>query len=165
MSATTALRQRHPAARWTRAEQLHMTMVFIGATPVEEVGRIEHAVAQVAARWTPFEVTTGEGGGFTNRRSGGVAWLRVAEGYRHVARLSLDLDEAMASASYAEMDPRPHLTLARGVTNELLEDLRATANELQLRWRVDNVALFRSHSGQQSRYEVLARHPLAGPRG
>lgn len=137
-------------------------MAFLGAMAPDEVPRLERAIAAVTARWEPFDVTMGDGGGFTDREDGGVAWLGVAGGAEQVAALSLELDAAMATRAFQKRPPRPHLTLARRVSDELLADLRAVAPALELGWRVDNVVLFRSHTDRHGgRYEELARHALA----
>jgi RNA 2',3'-cyclic 3'-phosphodiesterase len=165
LRATAALRARHPTARWTTAEQLHLTMVFLGSTDPEAVPRLQDAIADVTASWRPFAVTMGEGDGFTQRKGGGVAWLRVADGYEPASRLSRELDDAMASRAFRRIGPRPHLTLARKVTEDLLEDVRRTAPELRLGWTVDNIVLFRSHTDPGGgRYEELSRHAFSwGP--
>lgn len=162
VEAVAPLRARHSAARWTRPDQLHLTMAFLGAMAPDEVPRLEQAIAGVTARWAPFAVTMGDGGGFTQREDGGVAWLTVGEGAERVAALSLELDEAMATRAFERRPPRPHLTLARKVTDDLLADVRDLAPHLDLGWQVDNVALFRSYTDRHgSRYEELARYPLA----
>lgn len=138
-------------------------MVFLGGTPAREVPRLDDRLAATAGRWPAFRVTMGAGDGFTERRrSGGVAWLRVAEGYDQAARLALALDAAIGANAFAKVPPRPHLTLARGVTEALLADLRSGQPASHLGWPVDNLVLFRSHSAPGgSRYEELSRHPLA----
>lgn len=127
------------------------------------VPRLERGIAEVTGRWAPLEVTMGEGGGFTDREDGGVAWLGVAGGAEQVAELSLELDAAMATRAFQRRLPRPHLTLARHVSAELLADLAVVATGLDLGWTVDNVALFRSHTDHAgSRYEEISRHWLKG---
>lgn len=165
--ATAPLRERHPAARWTPAEQLHLTMVFIGNTAPAELPMLNEAIGLVTRSMAPFEVSMGRGDGFTERRrSGGVAWLRVARGYEQASALSLALDQQMATGAFIKTPPRPHLTLARSVTEELLADLRDFSGQLDLAWTVDNIVLFRSRSmNGGSYYEELARHPLGSSPG
>jgi RNA 2',3'-cyclic 3'-phosphodiesterase len=164
MRVTESLRGRHPMARWTPPEQLHLTMVFLGDVQADEVPRIDAAVAAIARGWPAFEVTMGVGDGFIGRRrGGGVAWLRVADGYDDVAQLARSLDQAIGADAFARVPPRPHLTLARGVTEELLADLRAGSPRPDLGWTVDSVVLFRSHGDSSgSTYEELGRHRLGG---
>lgn len=112
----------------------------------------------MAGRHAPFRVATGEGGGRTGGHPGGVAWLRLAQGGRELNGLAMDVDETIGSGTYdARKTPHPHLTVARGVTEAALADLRASASALNVTWTVDRVALFRSHTDPGgSRYEELA---------
>jgi 2'-5' RNA ligase len=128
---------------------------------VGKVDTIAASVAGAAASFAPFEVATGGGGGRPGGQRGGVAWLRLSTGAEEVGRLSLAIDRAIGSAFYAVIDPRPHLTLARGVDERVLDDVRGFAQGLDLRWTVDRVVLFRSHTDPSgSRYEELRSFPL-----
>lgn len=117
----------------------------------------------MAARHAPYQVATGEGGGRTGDRRGGVAWLRLAEGGHETGQIALDLDRAIGSATYdAGRPPHPHLTLARGVDQATLDDLRAVARDVTLRWMADRLVLYRSYTDPHgSRYEELAAVDLA----
>jgi len=150
----------HPVVRWLPPEKLHLTLVFLGPTDPLHVSSIAAALASVAARHAPIAVETGKGGGRIDGRRGGVAWLRLDRGERNMVRLSRDVDRALGSHAYsAGRGPRPHLTVARGATNELLQGLSLEA--VHMRWVVERIALFRSHTGPKgSRYEELAAYTL-----
>ncbi len=162
--ALAEVRIRHPQVRWLPPNKQHLTLVFLGPTDPSRVDSIAAACTQVAARHRPFEVATGDAGGRAGGRRGGVAWLRLADGGHEVARLSLDLDDTIGSDTFdAERAPRPHLTVARGVSEAALRDLGAVAKVVRLRWTVDRIVLFRSHTDAGgSRYEELASSRL-GP--
>jgi 2'-5' RNA ligase len=147
---------RYADARWSPASKLHLTFVFLGATDPAAVPTIEHVVAQVASGWRPFEVATGEGGGYLGAR-GGVAWLQLEDGREEAARLARALDDALEAHNYAARAPKPHVTLARRVTKPLLDDVHRIDTRLRARWRVERVVLFRSHTGPGSAaYEELS---------
>ena len=160
--ALAALRSRHPGARWLPPQKLHLTLVFLGQTDLCDVDRIATATAAVAARHQPFAVATGDGGGRVNTDRGGVCWLRLAHGGHETAQLALDLDAAIGSATYdATHAPHPHLTLARGVDQPALNDVRATADKLNIQWTADRLVLFRSFTDPRgSIYEELGAWPL-----
>ena len=79
-----------------------------------------------------------------------------------MAQLSLDVDGALGSNTYDEKHaPRPHLTVARKVSETALSDIQAVASQITLGWSVDRLVLFRSHTDPAgSIYEMLASHDL-----
>ena len=138
--------------------------MFLGQTDAARVATLTQQLAEVASRHAPFGVTTGDAGGRVGGRRGGVAWLRLADGGHEVAQLSIDMDDAIGSQTYdARNAPRPHLTVARRVTEAALADLRSAARSIRLSWIVDRIVLFRSHTGPAgSRYEELTSSRLGG---
>ena len=164
--ALAPLREAFPAARWVAPHKLHLTLVFLGPTDPARVAHLTRAMGAAGAH-QQFDVATGEGGGRANQWRGGVAWLRLGPGASRVARLALDLDAALGSATYDESHmPRPHLTVARGVSPEVLAAIREwSAANPPLRWHVDRLVLFRSHTDSRgSRYEELATADLIARR-
>jgi 2'-5' RNA ligase len=155
--ALAEVRTVHPQVRWLPMNKLHLTLVFIGQTESSRVSSLTQAMDAVATRHEPFDVATGDAGGRIGGRHGGVAWLRLAHGGHQVAQLSLDLDDALDSRTYNETAaPRPHLTVARHVSESALADLRTVAETITMGWTVDQIVLFRSHTNPKgSIYEVL----------
>ena len=171
-SALEPLRAQFPTVRWMPADMLHLTLVFLGETEAASVPAIERALREVAVDHEPYDAATGEAGGRVDdrpgARRGGVAWLKLSGGAAETAALSLDADGALGSGTYDDRRrPRPHLTVARIVTSDALTALRPIAAGNTVRWRVDRMVLFRSHTGPRgSRYEELATLPLtSGRRG
>ncbi|MEO8626196.1 MAG: RNA 2',3'-cyclic phosphodiesterase [Candidatus Limnocylindrales bacterium] len=163
--ALAAVRSRHPDARWLPPQKLHLTLVFLGQTESRDIDRIAAATAAVAARHEAYPVATGDGGGRVDTTRGGVAWLRLADGGHETAQLALDLDVEIGSGSYDPAHPpHPHLTVARGVDQPTLDDIRATGDGMSLRWTIDRLVLFRSYTDPHgSIYEELSTHLLAEP--
>lgn len=161
--ALANVRIAHPMVKWLPMNKLHLTLVFLGQMNAEQVPAITAAMGEVAARHRPFEVTTGDAGGRLGGNRGGVMWLRLGSGGHEVAQLSLDLDSTLGSATYnAKAAPRPHLTVARGVTESALADLRVVADSVQFGWTVDRIVLFRSYTDPDgSRYEELSLASLS----
>ncbi len=160
--ALAEVRTLHPMVRWLPINKLHLTLVFLGPTEPVRVESISNAVRRVAQSHKSFEVVTGAAGGRVGGRRGGVAWLRLVDGGHEVARLSLDIDDAITSHTFdANRPPHPHLTVARGVGETALRDLQSVAASLRLTWTVDRIVLFRSHTDPGgSRYEELASATL-----
>jgi 2'-5' RNA ligase len=162
--ALANVRIAHPMVKWLPLNKLHLTLVFLGQTNPGRVPALTAAMEKVADGRPPFDVTTGDAGGRLGGQRGGVLWLRLDSGGHEVAQLSLDLDEALGSSTYNEKAaPRPHLTVARGVTDSALADLRVVAQSIELGWTVDRIVLFRSYTDPGgSRYEELASSLLSG---
>jgi 2'-5' RNA ligase len=137
--------------------------VFLGQTDPCEVDRLAAAMAMASVGHAPFQVTMSEAGGRIDDRRGGVAWMRIAEGTRELAGLSVELDRLVGSNTYARGAPRPHITVARRVDAALLDDLRQYAEAIRLGWVIERIVLYRSHGDPGgSRYEELAVGLLTG---
>ena len=106
--ALAPLRAQFSGSRWIGPDKLHLTLVFLGGRSPELVPGCADAMAEVARRHAPIDVSTGEAGGRASDRRGGVAWLRVALGTPELSALALALDEAVGAFSYGErLQPRP----------------------------------------------------------
>lgn len=154
-------RLRGEAIRWTRLENLHLTVEFFGATDPARIPELEAALAAAAARARSFELRWGGWGTFGPPRQPRVLWLGTdAPGLA-------DLHEAVAAELRAagrtpEARPfAPHLTLGRlgrlKNARRFQETLAATApGDLQAQ-SVRELLLYESAAG---RYVPLARWPL-----
>lgn len=99
--------------RWSRREQWHLTLRFLGR--VTDVYAVADAVRRACARTTAFEVQLGGSGAFRRIEQGTVLWVGVREGRGPLAQLAAAVETAVVGAGY-EPEPRdfaPHLTLAR----------------------------------------------------
>jgi RNA 2',3'-cyclic 3'-phosphodiesterase len=160
--ALEPMRVRHPDARWVAPSNMHLTLLFLGATAQSEVPRIADILAAAAARHAPAPVQTAEGGGRPADRGGGVGWLRLeGSGVAVLTTLARELDSALPGARRGRLHA-PHLTVARGLSAAALAELAAPP----VRFTVVEVALFRSHTGRHGAdYEALAVVTLGGGPG
>ncbi len=101
---------------FTKPEQAHLTMKFVGNTPEEHLGEVSDAVDEAAAAVEPFEVELGGTGVFPSRDYVSVVWVGVRKGVEGLTRLHEELERRTVSrglADEAEHDYVPHVTLAR----------------------------------------------------
>jgi RNA 2',3'-cyclic 3'-phosphodiesterase len=101
-------------ARWTRPEQLHLTLRFLGSLPTSLVGKIAAALGAVAAS-PSFRVAAAGFGVFPSFRSPRVLWAGIdpPEPLRDLARA---VEGAIARTGAVEPEEKPfspHVTLAR----------------------------------------------------
>ncbi|MBK7641848.1 MAG: RNA 2',3'-cyclic phosphodiesterase [Planctomycetes bacterium] len=142
--------------RFYAAEELHLTLVFLGASPVPRLPRLE---------LEPLELELTGGGAFPDPVHPRAVWAGAREvpgaGGR-LAELAARLRAGLGLP--AEEQPfRPHLTLARprpGTQPRLPAGFAAL--ELPGTWLAREVRLFESRPDERPRYRVLAQLALEG---
>ncbi len=130
LNAAETVRAQVPTANVTRAENLHITLAFIGESM--RVDALKSCIDAVCR--TPFTITLGGSGRF-----GDLIWagVRVSP---PLAALERRLRAALANAGFqTENRPfRPHITLAREAAGASLPDMA------ELEMLADRVVLMRS---------------------
>lgn len=99
--------------RWTPADNLHLTLRFLGDTAEEKQAQMETALARV--RVEPFVLPVGGLGVFPPRGPAKVLWAGVGSGHTRLYQLRKQVDEALLSVDMT-IDVRtfaPHFTIAR----------------------------------------------------
>jgi len=109
------LRGSDSGLRWVRAENIHLTLKFLGEIPDDAVPAVGAAADQTAAAFNPFEFEIAEVGSFPPERPARVVWVGVGHGRSALLELQKALDQALEEIGYPR-EERPfsaHLTLAR----------------------------------------------------
>ena len=102
--------------KFTKPEQAHLTMKFIGNTPEESLEDVADVLDDAAETVEPFRVELGGTGVFPSREYVSVVWIGVREGVEELTRLHDALEKHSVGrglADEAEHDYKPHVTLAR----------------------------------------------------
>jgi 2'-5' RNA ligase len=157
------------SVRWTRDDQLHLTLKFLGPVDPSCVDSLISSLAAVAAATAPFVLTVTECGGFPSLAHPRVLWAGVSA--PPLAALAQEVDAACVRHGFpAETRPfHPHVTLGRvrdgrgGIGAEARRILDTAAGGLHGRAPVDDIVLFESQLGPRgARYTPVARMPLLG---
>lgn len=143
--------------RWVKPAAMHLTLVFLGETPVAKLDTIERAMAKAAARIPPITLNATGMGCFPNTRRPRVVWVGIDEPSGHLRQLKKALDREL------EIEPEkrpfsPHLTLGR------VHKRAGRGNSQQLGQVVESVTL--KDAGEMTARQVhLIRSDLrpAGP--
>ena len=118
-----------PQAKWVRAENLHVTLKFLGETPPEKLGSLQNVLADVHSP-QPVQLDFRGLGFFPNEKRPRVFWAGM-EASENLKNLATDVDQATYRLGFPleERPFTPHLTLARfqppGIPAKLLETVRA----------------------------------------
>ena len=57
---TASLSERISGVRWSRAENIHLTLKFLGDVKTKKVGEIKRLLKEVAGRHTSLDISVGE---------------------------------------------------------------------------------------------------------
>ena len=118
-----------PQLKWVRAENLHVTLKFLGETPPAKLEAVLGALAGVQSP-EPVQLDFHGLGFFPNEKRPRVFWAGL-EASANLKSLAAEIDQATHCLGFPLQDRpfTPHMTLARfqppGVTPKLQEVIRA----------------------------------------
>lgn len=157
--------------RWVAAENIHLTLKFLGKVETSRLEILQNAVRQVCAEQARFEISIGGLGAFPSLHRPRVLWVGV-QAPPELARLQQNLEQAATQVGFpAEAGAfSPHLTLGRvrePIGSISLNTLRAALNSTRIETLgaapVDFIHLYRSELLPDGpRYSLLFNAPLAG---
>jgi 2'-5' RNA ligase len=146
---------RHCGGAPVAAADLHLTLAFLGAVPVEQVEALPQAVRD--CRLPALDLPLERLGYFAEAR---VLWIGPHAAIEPLARFVAALWQALAPLGLSPAPPGfyPHVTLARKVATAP----RPVAVR-PIAWPLDGFVLAESASaGRGARYQVVARFPALG---
>jgi 2'-5' RNA ligase len=138
--------------RPVRAENLHVTLAFLGAVPGPELGRIKAIGALLRA--PPFALVLDRVESWV---AADVLCLTPTEESAELSALAVGLRFSLLAqqVDLSSQEFRPHVTLARHLRGQIAAQIEP------ILYPVSEVALVESqHRGQGSDYQILARWPL-----
>ena len=156
--------------KWVRPDNIHLTLVFLGNVPIEEIGAVAAAVGGAAASMEPIRLRAGGVGCFPPRGRPRVVWIGIEEPTGALARLQGAV--AGATARFAEKPERreykAHLTVGRvrggRGAEELSEAVAALADAEGPEFEAAEVVIFESVLAREGpTYMPLARIPFGTP--
>jgi RNA 2',3'-cyclic 3'-phosphodiesterase len=151
-------------ARWTKPENQHVTLKFLGWVDAPRVDDVSAALEPVGRSHRAASLSLTELGAFPSERRARVLWVGLDDPAGLLPSLAAATDEALAPLGF-EPESRafsPHLTLARlkrpaSVSALVTEPFDAGTAPFV----VNHLALYRSYLHPQgARYEVLRTYPL-----
>ncbi len=103
------------SVRWVQPTGIHLTLKFLGDTPVEQVDRVKAILAEASAQVNPFRFTVEGLGCFPNDRRPRVVWVGLDEPTGTLLRLRDAVEKHVAPLGFPTERRyfQPHLTLGR----------------------------------------------------
>lgn len=120
------------AVRWVPAENIHLTLKFLGDVSLNNLELLKDALKSEAAGLASFNISVGGIGAYPKIRSPRVLWVGV-EGPETLISLQRSVENQMEKLGY-ERDRRnfsPHLTLGRVSRSAQPGEVRAVATALE----------------------------------
>jgi 2'-5' RNA ligase len=156
-----ACSESHPEFRWVRADNLHLTLRFIGAAEPARLGELTTRLRSTPA--PGFELALNGSGSFGSGRLKRVLWLGLGEGAAPAAELAAAVEAACVATGF-EADPRPfraHITLARARDRRGAPEPDLPPAPALPAWRPTEYLLYQSRLGPGgAQYVALERFPL-----
>lgn len=100
---------------WSNANNLHITLKFLGDCTRGRLEAISKKLADIAARHKPFELSFEGIGLFPGPSKPRIIWLGIERGRKQLEALAEDVDVSMDSIGFKREAKRfrPHITLGR----------------------------------------------------
>ena len=113
--ASSPVRERGGPVSWTRAENLHLTLKFLGEVPADRVSELGRLMAGAAADIAPFDLALEDAGGFPSLSAPRILWVGIREPLDPVRKLHQNMENVLSGAGFPrEGRPyHPHITVGR----------------------------------------------------
>jgi 2'-5' RNA ligase len=162
-----ALPQDH--VRWTKREQFHLTLRFLGKVQAQRVGQLTQAVREACHNFSSLQLRAERIGFFPNPRSPRVIWAGIHDVQERLPRLQQAIEASVRDFTSEKAEERftGHITLGRAKDfrqpqAEILAMLASSmADRFFGEWTADKVEIIRSEvSPHGARHTTLAICPL-----
>ena len=157
---------------WVQAEQMHLTLKFLGDVPDIDTPDICRVVAASVKQFEPFEVVCRGVGAFPKTDNPRTIWIGIQDGADELCQLQAAVDDALKKELGFAREPRkfqPHLTIGRvkheppEARGELAELLAQHADYDADLAAVDEVVVFASFLSRGGpEHEALGTAVLGG---
>jgi 2'-5' RNA ligase len=120
------------AVKWVPAENVHLTLKFLGSTDESLIDQIKATLCKKLLTYNPFYIKIAGVGCFPNTRHPRVIWVGV-ESSDVLLGLHKNIDEGMAQFGYPveKRDFSPHLTIGRVKAQKRIPEMIRLLNDFR----------------------------------
>ena len=110
-----AVQRELPGLSWSKTENLHINLKFLGETTESQIDQIRRAVEPAVSHVSPFVIELKGFGVFPDHRSPRVLWIGLGGALDSLTALADCVGRAVVPLGFPQEDRpfRPHLTVAR----------------------------------------------------
>ncbi len=158
--------------RWVNTENLHLTLKFLGDTPVNQVDHIGAVLHDAVKAHRPFNIDIVGAGCFPNHRKPRVIWLGLHDESGQLTVLHQTIEEHIVPFGFPteKRSFKPHLTMGRVKRQVSRQELAQIGDHVQqtnigklTTWPCRSVRLMQSDlTSQGAVYTCLVEAKLAG---
>jgi 2'-5' RNA ligase len=165
-----SLQETYPGFRWTREENLHITLAFLGELDEKAVSLLKEAVQGAVQITGPFSISAGR---IITLPPGGAARvlaLDIETGKQEIKKIAAIFEKNLAALGEREAYPfrkpegrpyTPHITLARKGGGSMTLSREDRTRPVPARGMIRNVTVFKSDLCREGpRYTALTVFPL-----
>ncbi len=149
------------AVKWIKIENIHLTLKFLGDTPLEKIPKIKQELATLSNNIHPFSLTIENLGVFPGFSKPRVVWIGCMEENpqeMNLVNLHKEVEAGMSKIGFAPDNKQfnPHLTLVRLSNNASPAEVKQVSEVVKLasikspgRFQVDSIHLYQSDLNPQ----------------
>jgi len=133
--------------KWEKEEKLHVTLKFLGEVDEEKAGAVSSIVDAATRKYSPFEMTTGNLGGFPNLQNPRVLFVGLSEN-PGLSNLQREIEEGLEPLGF-EREKRkfiPHVTIGR--VNGRLKTTGPLPLPERIRFSINEISVVKSVLGK-----------------
>jgi 2'-5' RNA ligase len=157
------------AVRWTKREQIHLTLQFLGSIERTRLNAFQSVLEHVSSAIKSFQIRGETIGCFPSNKHPGIIWVGLAGELNPLQSVKEKLDDALGELGYVpeEREFHPHLTIGRVAKLKTSDAQRLAKGILKFErvqfgeWPVREIHLMQSVlSPKGAVYQILKSFPL-----
>jgi 2'-5' RNA ligase len=143
------LKKTEADVKWVQAENIHLTLKFLGEVKEENIEKIIPCLKKIADTTNRFQIEIKDIGAFPSIKSPRVIWSGVSEGKKELMQLAGLVDDGLVKLEFPEEERKfsAHITIGRvrspknkAALSEAMQRLKFNA----LSQRVKSITFFKS---------------------